>query len=355
MSGSNSLAIGSPPAVDPKTLVPNLGSDDAPGTSTPAAPRDDPEYQELLAARAAVEAEEAGTASAQPPAPAPAQATPAAPDPASPAPVPYARFAEVAAETRRLREELAFMQGQVAAMAQPQAPAGTPTAEPQTDPILVEAQAIEDGWMELARDYDAGSMTFVEFTEKQLPLLARIFKMHISTSEMVMRSEMAALQAAPGIVDKEVIRTHTAELERKHPWSTQMAAAELDALVAMANAEAAAKGQPYARGEAGSMRLRERVAELASQFMPVWRNGMAPTQAPAAAAPQPAPAQRGRPTQADVQTALARASNLPPNAPSNHGTSTGPVTLDRIDTMTDAEIEAMSPAERRRLLEAVVS
>jgi len=276
--------------------------------------------------------------------------------------VPVARFNEVLERAKRAEEAAAYHAGRAAAIAeqgqQPTTP-GQPTA-PAKPPEYVEAEAIQADWEAAASEYDNGAITAVEFAEKQMPLLGRMLRLHVTAGidrmAALIDQKLNGLQAAPGIVDQQVMRQQMVDLEAAHPWSKLMNEREANALVQMARAEASALGtNPYGPGPAGTMALRKRVAELASKHMPDWHPGEQPpaaaAPAPAATQPQPPAAPPGnRPTPADYSLALQRQAAHPPTAPSSHGQATGPITLDRIDTMSDAEIERLPEADRRRLL-----
>lgn len=335
---------------------------------TPAPYFDDPDQRELEEARAAVAAEEAAR-SGQAPAPTPAPASPpAAATPASPATsgtptVPLARFNEMAQRAKRAEEAAAYHAGALAALKeqQVQAPANTAPTAPVKPPEYVEAEAIQAEWEAAAAEYDNGAISAVEFAQKQMPLMGRMLRLHVTTgmAQAVQQIEarLASHQAQPGLVDQQVMREQMVALGASHPWSTVMNEREAAALVQMARAEDAALGRStYAPGPAGTMALRKRVAELASLHMPEWHAGEQPpaaASAPPATQPQPsaaAPANGARPTPADYERAMQRQAAHPPTTPSSHGQATGPITLDRIDTMSDAELERMPAAERQRLL-----
>ena len=368
MSGS-SLAVVEPKLDDAIAPAP---------TPAPAAPPpfyDDPNAAELEAARVAVAAEGQGQADAPtPPAPAPSADPAPAPAPVAgePAPIPYARFRELAERVQRAETALAYAEGRIqvltnggAAPVAPQPDNPTPTEPPE----YAEARAVEEEWNAAWSDYDTGATTAVELGQKQLGLLARVLRLHIDAGNRSMQAWMQQqLQSLPpqvGVVDQQVMEQHVVRLETEHPWSTVLNEREAKALLAMAQAEAAALGKTYPKGPVGTMALQERVAQLASKHMPEWhqgeeppvvnprRPGSAPAAAnpPAAHPPQP-PARQAPvgPTRQDVETAIARANALPPNTPSAHGSASGPVTLARIDTMSDAELEALPAADRRRLL-----
>ena len=335
-------------------------------TPSPAPFYDDPDLRELEEARAAVAREAAEATKEQPPAAPPPAADPAPTQPAAPAAeimVPKARFDEILDRMRKAEEAAAYHAGRAAAIAeQAQQPAtpGQPAA-PAKPPEYVEAEAIQAEWEAAAGEYDNGAISAVEFAQKQMPLLGRMLRLHVTAGidrmAGLIDQKLAGLQAAPGIVDQQVMRQQMDALEAAHPWSKVMNEREANALVQMARAEAQALGiNPYGPGPAGTMALRKRVAELATKHMPDWHPGEQPPAAAASApaAPQPQPpaaAPSGtRPTPADYAQALARQAAHPPTAPSSHGQASGPITLDRIDTMTDAEIERLPEADRRRLL-----
>lgn len=344
MSGS-SLAVVPVPGAD---AIPA-----APSAPDPIIHHADPDLAELEAARAAVAAEVDAPA-AEPRAPAPA------PAPGAPAMVPHARFQEVNAEMQRWRDAAAYHEGRAKALeqGQPAAPAA-PAAPPGPPPEWAEAEAIEAGWTKAATDYENGATTATDLAAEQVQLLGRLLKMHVGAGMAAVKQEVAAalrgLQPQVGVVDRQVMAAHVTNLEAAHPWSTQLNQTEADLLTNMARTEAAAMGKSYPAGPAGTMALQQRVAEMASFYMPQWHPGEEPPTAAAPATPQPPPAaappaRPPGPTQADVLEAARRQADLPPNTPSAHGANAGPITLDRISTMTDTELENMPKAERQRLM-----
>lgn len=341
---SGSLAVVSPPADDPSPLS--------------SFAYVDPDILELEEARAAVAAEEAANAAAVP-RPAPAEAS------QPPITVPHARFNAALERARMAEEAAAYWQGRAAAQAdaaaaQPAAPPQAPAVVPAGPSPSEVAQQIEEAWMAAATEWDTGSITGVEFEQRKLPLLARTLKLHQTALVDWMRGEIAAAVAAVrpalGIVDTQVMAAHVERLNAAHPWATVLSDPELSALTRMAVEEATALRRPFPEGPAGTMALQTRVAQMASVFGPAWHpEHTPPTAAPAPAAPQPAarlPARSAgtRPNRADVETALAREASSPPMTPARSGANAGPIDLTRIETMTDAEIEALPKADRRRLL-----
>lgn len=336
-------------------VVPVPGDDAIPAAAPdPIIHHSDPDLAELEAARAAVAAEAAAPAAptAEPSAPAPA------PAPGAPAMVPHARFQEVNAEMQRWRDAAAYHEGRARALeqGQPAAPAA-PAEPPGPSPEVVEAIAIQDGWTKAATDYENGATTATDLAGEQVQLLGRLLRLHVGAAYEGIRHEIASamrtMQPQVGIVDQQVMAQHQARLEAQHPWSTLLTKADADTLVNMARTEASAMGKSYPPGPAGTMALQQRVAEMASFYMPQWHPGEEPPTAAATPQPPPAvtpPARPPGPTQADVLEAARRQAALPPNTPSAHGANAGPITLDRISTMTDTEIENMPKAERQRLM-----
>jgi hypothetical protein len=369
MSGS-SLAVVEPKLDDANTPA-----------STPVPFHDDPDLAELEAARAAVAAEQASSGTSPPPtAPAPAGGeAPAAPAAAGgePPPVPYARFAEVLARMTRAEQAAAYHEGRANALTAPggapaptDTPASTPAAEP---PEYAEARAIEQEWNEAWGEYDTGAITAADLGQRQVGLMARVVKLNMDrvVRDMQAWTQQAIrnLPPAVGVVDQQVMDEHVARLEAAHPWSAALSEKEASTLIRMAQAEAEMLGRAYPKGPTGTMALQQRVAELASIHMPQWHPGQEPPAvnrrpgtAPAAINPQPAapaavPSRQAPngPTREDIEAAMRRSAALPPNTPGAHGANSGPITLDRINTMSDEELVEMSPQERRRLLGIVQS
>ena len=363
MSGSNLAVIEQP--LDDASL---------PATSTPNdAPRaphyDDPDDQERREALAAVEAERqaAAGAPATPPAKPAAPVTPPVTPPAATDEVmiPKARLDDALRRVQQAETALAYREGQLALLQQAGAPA--PSAPEQAAPSPQELEAaqareIEEQWGQAWTDYETGAITGAEKGAREVALLSRVIALNMGRvlrDAQAWTAQFVQSQApAVGVVDQEVMRAHVDRLEAEHPWSRDLGEREAAALIQMARVEAQALGRPFPQGLAGTMALQKRVAELASIYMPQWRQGQeppvnpqpraaTPPAAPAAPAPRQSPT---GPTRADVQEAMRRQAALPPNTPGAHGANSGPITLDRIDTMTDDELERMPKAERHRLL-----
>lgn len=302
-------------------VVPSPGADANAAAPDPILRNFDPDVAELEAARAAVAAEQAA-APAAPAAPVVAPTDPApAPALGAPAMVPHARFQEVNAEMQRWRDAAAYHEGRAKALeqGQPATPAA-PAAPPGPPPEWAEAEAIEAGWTKAATDYENGVTTATDLAAEQVQLLGRLLKMHVGAGMAAVKQEVAAalrsLQPQVGVVDRQVMAAHVTRLEAEHPWSTQINQTEADLLTNMARAEATAMGKSYPAGPAGTMALQQRVAEMASFYMPQWHPG---TEPPAATTPNPQPPPAATPpqrppgpTQADVLEAARRQAALPP-------------------------------------------
>lgn len=361
MSGSNLAVVEHP-----------LDGANLPATSTPvdnappiAQHYDDPDDQERRDALAAVEAERNASGSATP------QQTPAAPAPAAAPPaandevmIPKARFDELARRVQAAETALAYREGQIAQMQQGAAAQPSTTTEPATQaksPDELDAEqaiAIEAEWNKAWSDYETGAISGTEKGAIEVQLLSRVISMNMGRVLRDLQNwtvrYVQSQAPAVGVVDQEVMRAHVERLEAEHPWSRDLNENEARALLSMAHAEAQALGRSYPKGPTGTMALQRRVAELASIHMPQWRHGQEPPASaqPAAQPPSaPAPARPATaPTRADITEAMRRRDALPPNSPGSHGENSGPVTLDRINTMTDEEIDRLPAVERHRLL-----
>lgn len=362
MSGSNLAVVEQPldDAILPATSTP---VDNAPPI---AQHYDDPDDQERRDALAAVEAERNASGSATP------QQTPAAPAPAAAPPaandevmIPKARFDELARRVQAAETALAYREGQIAQMQQGAAAQPSTITEPATQaksPDELDAEqaiAIEAEWNKAWSDYETGAISGTEKGAIEVQLLSRVISMNMGRVLRDLQNwtvrYVQAQAPAVGVVDQEVMRAHVERLETEHPWSRELNENEVRALLGMAQAEAQALGKPYPKGPTGTMALQKRIAELATLHMPQWRHGQEPPASPQPPAAQPTAASVRRtsptaPTRDDITEAMRRRDALPPNSPGSHGENSGPVTLDRINTMTDEEIDRLPAVERRRLL-----
>ena len=166
----------------------------------------------------------------------------------------------------------------------------------------------------------------------------------------VIGSQMPKQQIS--LTDADLLARQQADLEARHPWSKMLTTDELKHLANVATGEFAALGRPIVGGPADTLRLRQRVAQLADKFGPDWypnatQSPAAPAQAAPAPQPQPTAAQRGQAGAAK----LALAANHPPQvnragAPSTSDT----VTAAQVAQMSTEEIAALPAATRQRLL-----
>lgn len=377
MSGSSpNLAVIDRVAPPPPTALPPGGPQQQDHQPAAPPPLDDLDL-EAQAARDALAAEEAARAAGTPPRPAATPAAaPAATDPPAAAGqvmVPKARFDAALVELNRWRDAAMYERGareaaEVGAPA-PAAPPATPPAPSVEEQANAAALKIEEDWNAIWSEYDNGSITGTDAGAKLVPLLAGMIQLNMNRVFADVDKHVKALLAnmAPpvGAVDAIMLEQQKAKLYAQHPWALALNNDEGRFLADMAMREAQALGTPFERGPVGQMKLTERVAELASVFMPKWHPGeeppKPPTQqaadappatppAPVPAAPRaPSPAFRG-PDQRHVEEALRRQNNLPPTAPGSAGTAAGRIDLSRVDTMTDEELENLPAEERQRLL-----
>lgn len=300
-------------------------------------------------------------AAATPPAPAPEPAAPAAPA-ANPGSVPYDRFNAVTAANRHLTEEVAYLRGALEATraqqpAAPAAPAPAPAAPQQPDATAVIAAAQAE-LLDLAARWEGGQDEQVgsaqAWEQARLGPLARILNARDALNIAgILKAVDVRIEAAlnrPGLLDSHALEAQIAALNARHPWLAVMTDENLAVLTRIAQAEATALNRPFPNGPAGTAALRARVAALADRYGPEWYPGTTPPApaAPAAGAPaqptapQPpaAPPSPTRPTTADILANAERMAAHPPNDPANRGGGDTTLTIERLDGMTDEQIES---------------
>lgn len=161
-----------------------------------------------------------------------------------------------------------------------------------------------------------------------------------------------------GIADAHVLEQHLEKMTVEHPWSAELNDQEIDWLQAIARDEFRGRGQPIqSNSPVDTLRLRQRVAELADMYGPTWYPGRqiaAPQQTPPAQGNQTGnnrqPAGNGR-VQQNARLASV-AGNQPPslNNAGHADTGEASVTTDKVGAMTEDEIMALPRAVRDRYL-----
>ncbi|WP_341702619.1 hypothetical protein [Ferrovibrio sp.] len=289
----------------------------------------------------------AGAAAPQPPKPE-AEADKPAPEGATTKPVmiPKARLDEVLGKLDEAARQNAYLQGkldQAAAQPQPAKPAGEPPkAEPTPDQILA---GIEAEKLDLAEKYDRGEISTAEWKKREIELDRK--------GRQVQQDMLAPARAEPAPAqtkDDLALDLATAELEKRHPYST-LITEESD----WAFLEGKARQQLVAAGEVldGSARaallLRTTMAQLTDTYGPHMTGKV--IEKPAT---KPVGQQQHQPsgTAAARGAKLTMADGLPPDINNLGGSAASSTEISEADIlgMTDEDIAALPEATRRRIL-----
>lgn len=194
--------------------------------------------------------------------------------------IPFARFQQVVAQARQAADQLKQASDEAnywkgvaharQAMAQggnAQADGGTGHAAPApskgTKELIAEQQA---RLLAAAKEFDEGALTMEAWTAIQIETGNEIDRLRGMESQA---GSQASAQPA-GVADQLVMQRHMAELSKAHRWVAVLPKAELQVLARMAFAQEEAKGTPIEQSSAGTMRLRELVAQMSDFFGPLW-------------------------------------------------------------------------------------
>lgn len=269
-------------------------------------------------------------------------------------------LAEERRRSRALADENLYLKGALAARtAAP--PPGADTPQPgggQQQPTI--AQRIQAEGLKIidaSKKFDQGELSMEQFEGIRL-------KADDAIAALRGQYLINHIQALPqkggeiGIADAHVLEQHLEQMTVQHPWSAELNDQEIDWLSAVARDEFRGRGQPIQPNSPGdTLRLRQRVAELADMYGPTWYPGRQ------VATPQPQP-----PAQGDNQTGTrpaagngrvrenARlasvAANQPPslNNAGHADTGEAAITTDKIEAMNEDEIMALPRTLRDRLL-----
>lgn len=307
--------------------------------------------EDLAAAQAAVAAEEAAALAAQQPPgtvpdvaavdlepvaePAPGDATneqPAADPPAAeagqpgappaeqqpprPTTVPYGRFAEVVEQRNRadqayrqavaegtasqrqlalLQQQVAHLSGQVQGMQRAGVqPAGAPPARPQVDPLA----EVEGQMLELAREYEGGTMRASEYEQKRIPLarrhaglLAEMGAVNVTRAARQYDAQQA--QSRPATGADLYLEDQTRLMEEANPWTRNVPPEVMADYKPLVERWCHSRNIPLTPDARGNRNLRAAFIALGKErgLDRIWG---APDAAPAAAPPMGSTAQTAR-------------------------------------------------------------
>lgn len=327
---------------------------------TPDIEGQDPDALALAAAEAALKAEattEQGSEQQdqvrQPAAP---RTEPKADDPPAAAPkadnsgtmIPKARFDEA---TGKLREQLAYMQGQLDQMSRASTPNGQPApqAEKPIDPIEQRVNELKGLIIDAESRFDAAEISSAE----KAAIVADITAQMAETIAGRIVDERARNNGS--IVDEEIEQRHAAKLESDHPYLLVISDEQMRDLSRRAHAMAKLDGKPFKGGKADDLRLRQQIAELSDFYGPRWYPDASverqPTPQPSTATTPAKPPLSSKASAAAAKVDLAN--RMPPDI-RNLGTSVNgqsPINEAAIAGMSDVDIENLPQRERDRILQ----
>ena len=270
------------------------------------------------------------------------------PAPVQPPPgfVPVGALVEVRRHAQDLNQQVAFLAGQLEAFkrtgAQPDPVEDQPPA-PQVHPL----DEIKAAAKELARRFDAGEITAVEWQEGRDQLDER-------------REQIKAVLSAPDPVQAEtefkndpLHQSFLQRIEHQNPWIAAVPVPVLQSLADPAKAVMAQRGRPYRPADMKSdLEFRATMVEVARHYRldQAFGNLVAPQQpagAPAPTAPIRLPNAPPQVSPAQVANKLALAGAQPP-APSLAGTP-GTATNQSFESMSVRDMAALPDADLQRL------
>lgn len=242
--------------------------------------------------------------------------------------VPIERLNEVITERNKTREEIAELRGMVAALAAAKGAQATPAAaqdaEPETPQSRIEKMEAEA--TALAERYDRGELSFSDFDKARRAIDRQIVRLELE-------AEMPRPMERP---DDTYLREQTDRLESDFPVLKSLTAADIQAIVPLAQRQAEKDGIDFG---GNALRFRRYVAETAQR---IYGDATQQTTTPAAGAQ----AQDGNPKPGNAaarKVELAR--NAPPNlnnlSVSGRATQVGEYTPQRVAAMSDDELAAL--------------
>jgi len=326
----------------------------------------DPDDAEVLAARAALDAETKPQAQtetpaqptpATPPQPQPAAAAPQAQPEPSPVMIPKARLDEALAKSSEKDTHIARLQGENEALKlmRPQNPGAQPGAQPQPQAKSADDQLkdIRTERLALSKKFDNGEIGLTEYEEANFALKDR--EDQLREARLAEKFKPAPAQPQAPATDLRLEERYD-ELGAKHLYVNSPEVLEPDHwefLLVEAAKQLRSEGVVLAEGPLPAkqrLQLAERVATLSDTYGPLWGAKPATPQAQPKVEPQPpAPAPKAAPTAQQRENKLALAANAPPdvNRLTPQG-GTAEFTEDMIANMSDEEILALPKSVRER-------
>lgn len=243
--------------------------------------------------------------------------------------VPIERLNEVISERNKTREEIAELRGMVAALAASKGAQATPAAaqdaEPETPQSRIEKMEAEVA--ALAERYDNGGISFSDYEKARRAIDRQIVRLELEIDQ----------PRTTDRPDDTYLREQTDRLESDFPVLKSLTAADIQAIVPLAQRQAEKDGIDFG---GNALRFRRYVAETAQRIYGD------PTQQTTTTPAAGAQAQDGNPKPGNAaarKVELAR--NAPPNlnnlSVSGRATQVGEYTPQRVAAMSDDELAAL--------------
>ena len=277
--------------------------------------------------------------------------------------MPAGVLAEERRRSRALADENLYLKGALAARAAAPQPGGGNAPQPgggQQQPTI--AQRIQAEGLKIidaSKKFDQGELSMEQFKQIELQAddtIAALRAQHLLNHVQALPQKGGEI----GIADAHVLEQHLERMTVEHPWSAEMNDQEIDWLSTVARDEFRGRGQPIQpNSPVDTLRLRQRVAELADVYGPTWYPGR---QIAVPQAQQTPPAQgnqtgNNRPAAGNSRVRenarlASVAANQPPslNNAGHADSGEASITNDKIEAMNEDEIMALPRATRDRLL-----
>lgn len=237
--------------------------------------------------------------------------------------VPVAAVIEARRKARVAEDEVIYRKGENEALrnlirTQAAAPPAAITAPVQTPDDLIKAERAKVS--AAAKQFDEGTITAVQYEQTRgaaddiIRGIDRKATLAATLAAMPKPQAAAPVSQEPSLADEAILEQQVHAIQAANPWTSDASPItdpEYDALTSLAYTHLKLEGVAVPATNRGTAILREKVAELASLYGPVWHPGW---QAPAQAAAVPAAATpplttRQQQTQAKIDLAAA----MPPD------------------------------------------
>lgn len=234
----------------------------------------------------------------------------------------------------------------------------------QTEPVKKPQELLDEidaGRISLAEKYDNGELTYTEMRKQDLVLQKQSDAIRDGLNKIDGdRIRLEAVRSAKTEAMNDRLNEQAVTLEQQHPSLLMIKSDhQWDFLNQEASRMLLAEGVQLVEGDSASIAaLRQRIAELADQYAPIWNGSPAPAPANGGTSQRPQqtntpiqPAKTiSRPTAQQRGAKLELANQQPPLSQGN--TNGGPIeyTDQQIVGMTDDELAGLPDAVRNRFL-----